>query len=600
MMAEIRFKEEDYKSIKTGNVLLRILKFAKPHWYLILGFMVSITVVAFMDSYSTFLTKRIIDEAIVPKDLSMLKTILLRYAMVSVISSVFVFLFIYFAGFLGERLAYDFRQKTFNNLQRLSISYFNKTPVGWIISRLTSDVERVAGLTSWGLLDMTAGLVNIVTGMVFMFMINWRLALIVMLFLPIIVVVASEFRKRIIVEYRKVRKVNSKITGSYNENITGVAVTKAMNREDANLGEFNELTTDMHRASFRATWMSGLFLPFVQLMTSLIVGGIVWYGGYQINLGGLTIGGLQAFISYVMFMMWPIQDMARVYADMQQAVASAERIFTMMDAVPDVKDTEKAYDPGSIAGDIEFKDVTFNYDDDPPVLKNINLTIKQGESIALVGPTGGGKTTMVNIMCRFFEPVHGQISIGGVDYKDYTLHAIQSRLGIVLQTPHLFSGNVLENIRYGRLDATDDEVKEAAKVAGADDFISKLPKGYLEEVGEGGNNLSVGQKQLISLARAVLAEPEIFVMDEATSSVDTITEAMIQKGMENIMKKSTSVVIAHRLSTIRNADRILVVREGGIAEMGSHEELLRKKGFYYNLYIQQFRAEEAKKLDAYA
>ena len=469
MMAEIRFKEEDYKTIKTGNVLLRIFKFAKPHWFLIVGFMVSITVVAFMDSYGTFLTKRMIDEAIVPKDLSMLKTILVRYAIVSLISSVFVFLFIYFAGFLGERLAYDFRQKTFNNLQRLSISYFNKTPVGWIISRLTSDVERVAGLTSWGLLDMTAGLVNIITGMTFMFMINWRLALMVLVFLPVIVVVASEFKKRIIVEYRKVRKVNSKITGSYNEGITGVAVTKAMNREGANLGEFNELTTDMYKASFRASWMSGLFLPFVQLFTSLIVGGIVWYGGFQINLGGLTIGGLQAFISYVMFMMWPIQDMARVYADMQQAVASAERIFSMMDAVPEIKDTEKAYDPGSIAGDIEFKHVTFNYDDDPPVLKDINLKIKQGESIALVGPTGGGKTTMVNIMCRFFEPVLGEISIGGVNYKNYTLHAIQSRLGIVLQTPHLFSGEC-----FWKIFAMDVWMRQmmrlmdAAKVAGAD------------------------------------------------------------------------------------------------------------------------------------
>ena len=599
-MAEIRFNEEEFNSKQTGNVIVRILKFAKPHWHLMLGFMVAIGIVSFIDSYTTYLNKQIIDLAIIPKDMDVLKTILIRYGLVSLVANVSVFAFIYFAGVLGERLAYDFRQKTFNNLQNLSISYFNKTPVGWIISRLTSDVERVAGLTSWGLLDVTWGVINIITGLIFMFIINWKLALIVMIFLPIIVVIAGEFKKKIIVEYRKVRKINSKITGSYNENITGVAVTKAMNRENANLGEFDGLTTNMHKASFRAAWLSGLFLPFIQLLTSFIIGGIVWYGGAQINLGGLTIGGLQAFISYVMFMMWPIQDVARVYADMQQAVASAERIFSMMDAVPEIQDKNEAYDPGTIAGDIDFKNVSFNYDNDPDVLKKINLTIKKGENIALVGPTGGGKTTLVNIMCRFYEPVSGLISIGGVDYKDYTLHAIQSRLGIVLQTPHLFSGTILENIRYGRLDATDDEVKAAAKVAGADEFITKMVKGYGEEVGEGGNNLSVGQKQLISLARAVLAEPEIFIMDEATSSVDTITEAMIQKGMENIMNKSTSVVIAHRLSTIRNADRILVIRDGGIAEMGSHEELLRKKGFYYNLYIQQFREEEAQKLDAYA
>lgn len=593
-MAEIRFKEEEFNTKFNGKTILRILNFAKPHWKMMAGFMLTIGIVSYIDSYTTFLNKRIIDEAIVPQNVEILKEILIRYAAINLIQLVCVFGFIYFAGVLGERLAYDFRQKTFNNLQKLSISYFNKTPVGWIISRLTSDVERVAGLTSWGLLDITWGMVNIITGLIFMFIINWKLALIVLIFLPLIILMAGEFKKKLIVEYRIVRKINSRITGSYNENITGVAVTKAMNRENLNLKEFNHLTTDMNKSSYRAAWLSGLFLPLIQLLTSFIIGGIVWYGGYQINFGGLTIGGLQAFISYVMFMMWPIQDVARVYADMQQAIASAERIFSMMDAVPEVKDKNDAYDPGTIAGDIEFKNVNFKYDDDPLVLKNLNLFIKRGENIALVGPTGGGKSTLVNLMCRFFEPVSGEISIGGVDYKDYSLHAIQSRLGIVLQTPHLFSGNVLENIRYGRLDATDDEVKEAAKIAGANEFINRMPKNYQEEVGEGGNMLSVGQKQLISLARAVLAKPEIFIMDEATSSVDTITEAMIQKGMENIMKKSTSVVIAHRLSTIRNADRILVIREGEIAEMGAHEELLRQKGFYYNLYIQQFREEQSK------
>jgi ATP-binding cassette subfamily B protein len=287
-------------------------------------------------------------------------------------------------------------------------------------------------------------------------------------------------------------------------------------------------------------------------------------------------------------MLWPIQDMARVFAEMQHAIASGERMFSLIDAVPDVVDRPGAADPGTVAGDIEFDHVDFYYEADKPVLRDFTLQVKQGETIALVGPTGGGKSTIVNLLCRFYEPREGAIRIGGRDYTELALHAIQSRIGVVLQTPHLFSGSVRENIRYGRLDATDGEVEAAAQLAGAQDFIATLPQGYEENVGEGGNLLSTGQKQLISLARAVLAEPEIFIMDEATSSVDTLTEALIQRGMEHLMRGRTSFVIAHRLSTIRRASRILVIEDGRIAEAGTHAELLRRRGHYYRLYTKQF------------
>jgi len=305
----------------------------------------------------------------------------------------------------------------------------------------------------------------------------------------------------------------------------------------------------------------------------------------------MSIGGIQAFVSYVVFMIWPIQEMARVYAELQRAIASAERIFSLVDAVPDISDRPDAFDPGSIQGDIVFENVNFYYEEDKPVLQNFNLNVTRGETVALVGPTGGGKTTIVNLLCRFFEPKEGTICIGGRNYEDIALHAIQSRIGVVLQTPHLFSGTISDNIRYGKLDATDEEIGAAAQLAGAHDFIINLDKGYDEEVGEGGNLLSVGQKQLISLARAVLREPEIFIMDEATSSVDTITEALIQKGMENLMAGRSSFVIAHRLSTIKKADRILVIKDGTIVENGSHAELLRQRGHYYRLYTAQFRSE---------
>jgi ATP-binding cassette subfamily B protein len=407
--------------------------------------------------------------------------------------------------------------------------------------------------------------------------------------IPVLVVVAVQFRKKIIVEYRKVRKVNSKITGAYNENITGVRVVKALGREEANLREFGELTADMYRASFRAAWLSALFLPAIQIISALAMGGVVWYSGLTVQLGGLTVGAIQAFISYVTFMLWPIQDLAYVYAEMQHTLASSERVFSLIDAVPDVRDRPGAIDADTMRGDIEFDRVGFYYEEDKPVLRDFTLRVRQGETVALVGPTGGGKSTIVNLVCRFYEPTRGVIRICGRDYTEFSLHSIQSRIGVVLQTPHLFAGSVRENIRYGSLDATDDEVEDAAKLAGAHEFIAGLDNGYDQDVGEAGNLLSVGQRQLISLARAILAEPEIFIMDEATSSVDTLTEALIQRGMRALTDDRTSFIIAHRLSTVRHADRILVIEDGRISESGTHAELLRARGHYYKLYTKQFR-----------
>jgi ATP-binding cassette, subfamily B, bacterial len=393
--------------------------------------------------------------------------------------------------------------------------------------------------------------------------------------------------------------LNSKITGAYNENISGVRVVKALGREDTNLKEFSLLTKDMYQHSYRAAWLSALFLPSVQLISAAALGTIVWFGGLQAQYGGITIGGIQAFVSYVTFMMWPVQELARIFAEIQHAIASAERMFSLLDSNPEVKDLPGAFDPGTIHGDINFDHVSFAYEDGKPVLTDLSLLIKRGETIALVGPTGGGKTTIVNLVARFYEPKQGVIRIGEHDYMGYSLYAIQSRIGVVLQTPHLFSGTVCDNIRYGRLNATDAEIEDAAKLAGAHEFISKLAKGYDEEVGEGGNLLSVGQKQLISLARAVLAKPEIFIMDEATSSVDTLTEALIQRGMEALMKECTSFVIAHRLSTIKRANRIIYIEKGRIAEMGSHAELLKLKGKYFNLYTRQFRHEQEEIFDPF-
>ncbi len=591
-MPDNYFDEEEFESKFNGKVLVRILQLTVPHMKWVIGFLLTIAVVAGLDAVSTYLSKQIIDEGIMAGNRQVLVDIMMMYGALILVQSGSTFLFIYLAGILGERIRYDLRKKMFNHLQALSLNYYSKTPVGWIMARVTSDSERVADLVTWGFVDSTWGFMSIATSMVFMFIINWKLALIVVALLPILFFIASRFQKWILASYRNVRKTNSKIVGAYNENITGVRVIKALGREKENLNEFKEITDKMYHSSFRAAWLSALFLPTVQIISAFAVGAVVWYGGGQAKVGALTIGGIQAFVSYITFMMWPIQDLARVFAEMQQAIASAERMFSLIDSQPQIQDRPKAIDPGSIKGDIIFDHVTFRYEvDEKPVLNDFSLHVRRGETIALVGPTGGGKSTIINLLCRFYEPQSGRIYIGGRDYTTLSLQAIQSRIGVVLQTPHLFSGTITENLRYGRLDATDEEIINATKVIGAYDFITRFEKGFETEVGEGGNLLSVGQKQLLSLARAVLANPEVFVMDEATSSVDTLTEALIQKGMQTLLDSTTSFVIAHRLSTIKKADRILVIEDGQIAEMGTHAELLRIRGKYHQLYTRQFRTQ---------
>jgi ATP-binding cassette subfamily B protein len=598
-MPDIELEEDEYTSQITGKTLRRILGLTNPHRRWVIGFWIMIAFTSILDAVFTYLNKGIIDQGIVAHNRQVLIRIISLYGGLIAIQAGCVFTFIFLAGVLGERIQYDLRKSMFNHLQQLSLAYYSQTSVGRLMARVTSDSGRVSDLVTWGLVDSTWAVMNILTSTVFMMIINWKLALIVLVAIPILLAIAIQFRKRILVEFRKSRKANSKITGGYNENISGVRVVKALGREKENLDEFKVLTNEMYHASYRAAWLSALFLPTVQIVSALALGFIVWYGGLQANVGIMTIGGIQAFVSYLTFMMWPVQDLARVYAEMQHSIASAERIFTLLDSVPEVYDRQDAVDPGTIRGTIEFDHVDFTYEDEKPVLSDFSLKVDLGEMIALVGPTGGGKTTIVNLLCRFYEPKRGVIRINGHDYTGFTLHGIQSRVGIVLQTPHLFSGSIRENIRYGCLNASEEDVEQASRLAGAHDFIVNFEKKYDQDVGEGGNLLSVGQKQLVSIARAILADPDIFIMDEATSSVDTLTEALIQRGMENLMKGRTSFIIAHRLSTIKRADRIIVVEDGRIAEMGTHRELLRARGHYYRLYTQQFRQEQEEEFNPF-
>ena len=599
MSSSPHFEEEEYSASFSGPALMRLLKLVLNYRKFVAGYFIGVVGLVAMEGTHIYLGKRILDEGVIPGDFAHVQQLLILWAFISVGVAGFVALFIYCAGSVGQAINYDLRKAMFGRLQELSLSYYDRTPVGWIMARATSDSRRVSELVSFGFLDFFWGAASVVVFLGFMAWLNWRLALVMLLIVPVMVGVDLLFQKHILSHWREVRRLNSRITGSYAESIQGVRVTKSLVREVPNLEEFSGLATNMYSASYKAAWLSALFLPVVQVVAAVAVSAVIYIGGNQYAQGFMTIGSIQAFIQYLFWMLFPIQEMARVYAQIQQAVASGERIFSLIDSIPEIQDQPGAKDQVSLRGDIEFKHIHFAYEPTNPVLKDFSLHVREGETIALVGPTGAGKSTVVNLLCRFYEPQTGTIEIAGNEVRSMTLHALHSRIGMVLQTPYLFSGSLMENLRYGRLEATDNEVREAAELVGADEFIRNFQDGYDTEVGEGGSLLSVGQKQLISMARAVLAKPDIFIMDEATSSVDTITEAKIQAAMQTLLFSTTSFVIAHRLSTIRNADKILVIRNGGISEMGNHAELIQARGYYYDLYRKQYRDEASRDTDPF-
>jgi len=437
---------------------------------------------------------------------------------------------------------------------------------------------------------------------------NHKLALLVLVVVPPLAVISYFFQRLILKHQREVRKVNSRITGAFNEGIMGAMTSKTLVRERANADEFQSLTGEMRHVSLRATKYSAIFIPVVMLLGSVGTALAVGQGGKLVMVMGLSFGTFAAFITYTMNLFDPIQQLAGSLAEMQIAQASAEQVMGLLDTPCDIVDSDSVVDKygdvfqprrenwEDIRGDIQFDNVSFSYKDGEKVLEGFNLTVKAGETIALVGETGSGKSTIVNLVCRFYEPTKGRVLVDGRDYRERSQLWLQDRLGYVLQTPHLFSGTIGDNIRYGRRTATDEEVRQAARMVSAEGFILKLDKGYDTQVGEGGARLSTGEKQLISFARVILADPRIFVLDEATSSIDTETEQLIQLAITQVLKDRTSFIVAHRLSTIRNAHRILVISGGKIVEMGNHRELIRQKGHYYNLYTTQFKEEASDKI----
>ncbi len=515
-----------------------------------------------------------------------------------------VFFFIRYAGFLKAYMAADIREAGFGKLQLLEFAYFDKRPIGWLMARMTSDCERLARILAWGALDVLWASTFLVGITCVMLYLSWKLAVLVLLVAPLLALTSRFFQKRMLTASRSIRKINSTITADFNESIQGVLTTKSFVREQDNLASFEKKTDAMFESSVRNAVLAAAYLPVILSIGSLATAAALILGGYQVAGGVISLGTLVAFLSYTRMLFEPLQQLAHIFSEMQMAQASGERIIEMIATEPAICDSElvkkkiadQAHDPvpgRAIDGDsdqlgrIVFQDVEFAYLPGELVLEGINLTVPEGETVALVGSTGGGKSTLVSLLCRFYEPTGGVISVDGCDLRERSLDWLQSHLGIVLQDPHLFSGSVLENIRYGQLHATDDEVYRAARTVGAEETILRLPGGYGFNVGAGGSLLSAGERQLVSFARAILAEPRILIMDEATSSIDMETEVQIQKGLERVLEGRTSFVIAHRLSTIEGADRILVIEGGRIVEEGSHLALMAARGRYHELHARQ-------------
>lgn len=600
------YEEQDYNKPFSFKTWAKMLPFFKPYTKF---FAITIglnLILAGIDVLVPLFQSYAIDHFIALNTLKGLNIFALVYVAMIVTQTVSVYLSVHAATTIEMSVGKDLKKAQFEHLQTLSFSYYNTTPVGYIHARVMSDTLKIAGMIAWGLVDMFWAFIYVVSVFVIMFLLNWKLALIIMLVVPCIAVLTVYFQNKILYWNRRVRKVNSQITSAYNEGITGVRTSKSMVIEEDNQKNFRSITKNMHQAATKSAMLNAVYIPTILFFSSVAAAIVLARGGYMVQSQVMQLGTLSVFISYAVVIFEPIQQLARLLADLISCQASIERVMDLLEQQPNVTDAPEVIERYGdmfeakkenwerIEGDIVFEDVSFRYPDGKEyVLEHFNLHVPAGMNVAIVGETGAGKSTLVNLLGRFFEPTKGRILIDGKDYRERSQLWLHSQIGYVLQNPHLFSGTLYDNIRYGRLEATDEEVREAARKVSADIVAGKLEKGYESNVGESGGRLSTGEKQLISFARAILANPSIFVLDEATSSIDTQTEQLIQEATDQLLKGHTSFVIAHRLSTIRQADLILVVKDGKIIEEGSHRELLRQKGYYYDLYSRQFEEESA-------
>ena len=605
-MNQTEKEKQEYVSLPYFGIP-KLIPYLKPYRWNLLAMVFFGLLTSSIDIIVPLFQQYALNNFIALGQLNGLTMFIIAYLLVLTSQIFFNLISTYQCGKVEMYVGRDMKKASFDHLQTLSFSYFNQNSVGYVHARVMSDTSRVGGMVSWGVMDSVWNMTYLIGGIIVMLSLNWKLALMVLVIIPIIALATTYFQKIMVVLNRKIREINSRITGNFNEGITGAKTTKTLVVEEKMERNFNDTSDEMYKTSIRASHYRFLLSSIISFASWVALALVLWRGGIITMDGVMQLGTLSVFCTYALNMVEPVQWIIRAFSDLINVQVNVERFTRLMETESDVADTPEviakygdAFEPKRenwepLHGDIEFRDVSFKYPDgDEYILEHFNLKVPQGTNVAIVGETGAGKSTLVNLVCRFFEPTSGQILIDGRDARERSQLWLHSNIGYVLQTPHLFSGSVKENLLYGRPDATMEEIEAAVKSVSADGVIARMEKGYDSNVGEGGDLLSTGEKQLLSFARAILANPRIFVLDEATSSIDTVTERLIQNAIESLMKGRTSFVIAHRLSTIRQADVILVVKDGKIIESGKHDDLIKAKGYYYNLYTRQFQEESIK------
>jgi len=577
------------------NIWRDILKeFRKEKKLLIVSLLASF-MLGFFEVGLTFTSKYIIDAFVVHRNATYFLPLIILAGCLVFVCFIITFIYIWFAGHMEANVLHNLRMKVFNKYQELSLSFYDANATGHLLARITSDIGKIGDVLSWGLVDFVWQIVTLTFTFIAMLLLNVKLTLIALVTVPLIMIAAWMANKTILRRNRVVSKLNSSMIATYQENIHGVLTAKTFLRENINDREFRDLTRKLRKASIRAAGIMAFMPLMLGLISSIGVVLVNMTGSIDVMNNVITIGTLVAFSALLSNLTQPISWFVEIFTWIISTQPSVERVMAILDAKVTIEDSDEAkalygnekLENEIINGDIKFEDVSFEYKKGESVLEGFNLDVKKGESVALVGATGAGKTTIVNLFCHFYEPIKGHITIGGKDYKDIPQSWIHNHLGYVLQTPYLFTGSIMENIRYGNINAKDDEIINALKLIGASSFIEELKDGYNTHLGEDGAILSTGQKQLLSLARILVRDPKFFVLDEATSYIDTQTEEIVQKAIEITLKNRTSFIVAHRLSTIKNASKIVVIEKGKIVEMGDHKELIAKGGAYYAFYTKE-------------
>ncbi len=571
------------------KAIRRLIAYLKPYHWAMAGVTLLVILSTGFSLAGPIMVGKAVDLYIIPGDVPGLLRMGVLLLVVYIASSGTSIAYSLIMVNIAQKLIKDIRADLFNHIQTLSMGFFDQHEAGDLMSRITNDTDAINRVLSNGMVQLISNILQLVGILVAMLVLNWRLALGSLVVLPLMGLVTMSIASRTRQAFREVQFNLGALNANAEENISGVRVVRAFAREKETINQFRAVNLKNRDAGIKAERITALLMPLIHVMSTVAVAIIAGLGGWLALRDLISVGVIVSFISYSYQFFGPIRQLAQLYNQLQSALAGAERIFYVIDTSPTVADKPDAEPLPRIAGRVEFEHVSFAYEEDKPVLKDVSLVAEPGQTIALVGPTGAGKTTIINLLSRFYDVNEGTIRIDGQDIRDIQQKTLRRQLGIVLQDTYLFTETVMDNIRYGRLDATDEEVIEAAKLANADQFISRLPQGYQTKVSEQGSNFSQGQRQLLAIARAVLADPAILILDEATSSVDTRTEMHIQDALLRLMEGRTAFVIAHRLSTIREADAVLVINENAIIERGTHAELIEQRGFYYDLYMSQFR-----------